>query len=181
MIKEAEVMAHRILLVEDHTASRTTLAILLETSGYDVDTAANGREAVELLARHGYDVVVSDIQMPAMDGVELYRHIQRWWPHLARRVVFMTAHRSSNGRRRTPRAPPLPSSGSPSAYSACTKRWRARLLRLPRWVEETRLRAPRGSGSPRRPETRKKNDLTQRAGVKKTQVFLLRHDLLLRY
>ena len=90
-------MAHRILLVEDHTASRTTLAILLETSGYDVDTAANGREAVELLAKHGYDVVVSDIQMPTMDGVELYRHIQRWWPHLARRVVFMTAHRSSNG------------------------------------------------------------------------------------
>ena len=66
-------MAHRILLVEDHTASRTTLALLLETSGYDVDAAANGREAVELLGEHGYDVIVSDIQMPAMDGFELFR------------------------------------------------------------------------------------------------------------
>jgi CheY-like chemotaxis protein len=93
VIKEAGVMAHRILLVEDHTASRTTLALLLETSGYDVDTAANGREAVELLGEHGYDVIVSDIQMPTMDGVELYRQIQQRWPHLAPRVVFMTAHR----------------------------------------------------------------------------------------
>lgn len=87
-------MAHRILLVEDYTASRKTLALLLETSGYDVDTAANGREAVVLLGEHGYDVIVSDIQMPAMDGFELYRQIQQRWPHLAPRVVFMTAHRS---------------------------------------------------------------------------------------
>jgi len=107
MVKEAEVMAHRILLVEDHTASRTTLAILLETSGYDVDTAANGREALELLAKHGYDVVVSDIQMPTMDGVELYRHIQRRWPHLVRRVVFMTAHRSGNGPQTDAQGSPL--------------------------------------------------------------------------
>jgi CheY-like chemotaxis protein len=100
-------MAHRILLVEDHTASRTTLAILLETSGYDVDTAANGREAVDLLADHGYDVIVSDIQMPTMDGIELYRHIQQRWPHLARRVVFMTAHRSPDGPQADPKGPPL--------------------------------------------------------------------------
>jgi CheY-like chemotaxis protein len=106
VIKEAEVMAHRILLVEDHTASRTTLAILLETSGYDVDTAANGREAIELLARSGYDVVVSDIQMPTMDGIELYHQIQHRWPYLARRVVFMTAHR-------TPDSPQTDSKGSP--------------------------------------------------------------------
>ena len=99
-------MAHRILLVEDHTASRTTLAILLETSGYDVDTAANGREAIELLARYGYDVVVSDIQMPTMDGIELYHQIQHRWPSLARRVVFMTAHR-------TPDSPQTDSKGSP--------------------------------------------------------------------
>ena len=101
-------MAHRILLVEDHTASRTTLAILLETSGYEVDTAANGREAVELLARQGYDVVVSDIQMPAMDGIELYRHIQQRWPALARRVVFMTAHRSPDSPQPDSKGSPLP-------------------------------------------------------------------------
>ena len=99
-------MADRILLVEDHTASRTTLAFLLGTSGYDVDTAANGREAVELLTRHGYDVVVSDIQMPSMDGVELYRQIQQRWPYLVHRVVFMTAHRS-------PYSPQTDSKGSP--------------------------------------------------------------------
>jgi hypothetical protein len=55
------------------------------------------------------------------------------------------------------------------------------LLRLPRWVEETRLRAPRGLRKSTETGDPEKNDLTQRAGVKKTQVFLLRHDLLLRY
>jgi CheY-like chemotaxis protein len=108
VIKEAEVMAHRILLVEDHTASRTTLAILLEMSGYVVDTAADGGEAVELLARHDYDVVVSDIQMPTMDGIELYHQIQQRWPYLARRVVFMTAHRSADSPQTDSRGSPLP-------------------------------------------------------------------------
>jgi len=45
--------------------------------------------------------------MPAMDGVELYRHIQRWWPHLARRVVFMTAHRFSSGPQTDAQGSPL--------------------------------------------------------------------------
>jgi len=55
------------------------------------------------------------------------------------------------------------------------------LLRLPRWVEETRLRALRGLRKSAETGDPGKNDLTQRAGAKKTQVFLLRHDLLLRY
>jgi CheY-like chemotaxis protein len=83
----------RILLVDDETGSREVLACLLEFDGYHVETAQHGLEALELLARRSYDVILSDMRMPQMSGGALYRRIEHDWPHLAPRVVFMTAKR----------------------------------------------------------------------------------------
>jgi two-component system NtrC family sensor kinase len=86
-------MAHRILVVEDEADTREALTVLLGREGYLVDTAENGREALELLAVRSYDVILSNLHMPEMSGEDLYRRIDKRWPHLAPRVVFVTADR----------------------------------------------------------------------------------------
>ena len=67
-------VAYRILVVED-----------------DADTAEGGRKALELLALRSYDVILTDLHMPGMSGDDLYRRIEHGWPHLAPRVMFVTA------------------------------------------------------------------------------------------
>jgi len=83
--------------VDDEPILREALACLLEFDGYDVETAQDGPEALELLARRSYDLILSDVRMLQMSGEALYRHIEHGWPRLAPRVVFMTAERLSNG------------------------------------------------------------------------------------
>jgi CheY-like chemotaxis protein len=56
-----------------------------------------GREALEVLAERRYDGILSDLRMPAMSGEALYRRIEHRWPHLASRVVFVTANRPGEG------------------------------------------------------------------------------------
>ena len=65
-------------------------------NGHHVDTATNGREAFALLAEHSYDVILSNLNMPGIDGEDLYRRIEHGWPHLAPRVVFVTAAKLDN-------------------------------------------------------------------------------------
>lgn len=65
-----------VLAADDTVFFRKTIRDYLEQAGYEVDTAADGREAWEKLGRTKYDLVVSDINMPVMDGLELVRHIR---------------------------------------------------------------------------------------------------------
>jgi CheY-like chemotaxis protein len=65
----------------------------LGLDGHHVETAENGREALELLAGRSYDVILSNLRMPGMSGEDLYRRIERGWPHLAPRVVFVTGEK----------------------------------------------------------------------------------------
>jgi two-component system response regulator PilR (NtrC family) len=88
-------MVYRILLVDDEADSREIVARLLELDGHHVETAQDGSEALDLLTRRSYDVILSDIRMPQMSGEALYRRIEHGWPRLASRVVFMTAGRLS--------------------------------------------------------------------------------------
>jgi CheY-like chemotaxis protein len=69
---EAQEMAFRILLVDDEADSREIVARLLELDGYHVETAQDGSEALDLLTRRSYDVILSDIRMPQMSGEALY-------------------------------------------------------------------------------------------------------------
>lgn len=80
----------RILIVEDEASLANVLARLLRRDGHTVDTAANGRLALAKLDEQTYDLILSDIRMPEVDGPSLYRLLERRQPHLCRRWVFLT-------------------------------------------------------------------------------------------
>ncbi|HWC45944.1 MAG TPA: response regulator, partial [Casimicrobiaceae bacterium] len=69
---------------------RDSLAEILGSAGHGTVTAGSGREALQRLGTDTFDVVLTDIRMPDMDGRVLYREIERRWPVLAARVVFVT-------------------------------------------------------------------------------------------
>ncbi|OUS11605.1 sigma-54-dependent Fis family transcriptional regulator [Gammaproteobacteria bacterium 53_120_T64] len=82
-------MALKILVVEDDDLLREALCDTLAFAGYGVEFACDGVEALALLHRQSVDLVVSDVQMAAMDGHALLQNIKRTWPRLP--VVLMTA------------------------------------------------------------------------------------------
>ena len=78
----------RILLAEDEQAMRTYLARALENAGYDVVAVDRGTEALPLLETQHFDLLLSDIVMPEMDGIELAQRCAEVSP--ATKVMFIT-------------------------------------------------------------------------------------------
>lgn len=78
----------RVLVVDDHPGVRKALCSLLHRRGCTVEAAANGQEALECLARERFDAVVSDIDMPVMDGLTLQRHVIVEHPGLRHRFLL---------------------------------------------------------------------------------------------
>jgi signal transduction histidine kinase/CheY-like chemotaxis protein len=83
----------RILLAEDNVVNQKLAMRLLQQMGYRADLAANGLEAIECVKRQMYDVVLMDVQMPEMDGLDATREIcARWTADERPRIVAMTAN-----------------------------------------------------------------------------------------
>jgi two-component system cell cycle response regulator CpdR len=94
----------RILLAEDEDAMRAYLARALENAGYDVVGVDRGTEALPLLEREHFDLLLSDIVMPEMDGIELAQRCAEISPHT--KVMFITGFAAVTLRasRETPQA-----------------------------------------------------------------------------
>jgi len=89
----------RILLAEDNVVNQKVAVLLLEKLGYRADVAANGLEVMHALKRQPYDVILMDVQMPELDGLETSRRIQRQWPPNERpRIVAITASATEEDR-----------------------------------------------------------------------------------
>ncbi|MGQ9670332.1 MAG: sigma-54-dependent transcriptional regulator, partial [Desulfosoma sp.] len=79
----------RILVVDDEKKMRHLLSMMLASRGHTTEQAADGREAFDLLLRKPYDLVITDLRMPHMDGRELFRHMKSRGIDIP--VIFITA------------------------------------------------------------------------------------------
>lgn len=82
--------ARHILIVDDEENSRLGLSKLLSQEGYVVDLAANGIEALDMLRRRRINLVISDINMPDMNGIGFLREVSRRFP--STNVIMITAY-----------------------------------------------------------------------------------------
>lgn len=78
-------MKSRILVVDDEESIREFLEIMLKKEGYEVTTAEDGAKAKEILTKKTFDMIISDMQMPNVTGIELLRHVRESYPD----IVFM--------------------------------------------------------------------------------------------
>jgi len=84
---------YRILVVDDESSMRDFLSIMLHREGYIVDAANDGSQAVKHLKDHSYDLVISDVQMPQLNGLKLLRHVKERNPETV--VIMITAFSST--------------------------------------------------------------------------------------
>src|SRR5713101_5021082 len=120
----------RILVAEDNAVNQKLIARLLEKKGHRVDVVANGREAVHAVTRIGYDLVLMDVQMPEMDGLEATRQIRATdRPEVARiPIIALTANAMQGDQERCLSAGMddyLPKPVKPVDLAAALDRWLA--------------------------------------------------------
>ena len=84
--------AEKILVVDDEQSMTQFLSIVLRKESFQVTAVSNGRDALERVKAENFDVVITDIKMPGMDGIQLLNHIKKHDPSLP--VVIMTAYAS---------------------------------------------------------------------------------------
>ena len=83
-----------ILIIDDEASLRQTLARILQRAGYEVTTAANGKEGLSLVTEHPFDLLYLDIRMPDVSGLELLKTIHATFPDLP--VILFTAQPDLN-------------------------------------------------------------------------------------
>ena len=85
-------MKGKILIADDERTIRETVSMILNEEGYDTDAVSNGKEALALLEVKNYDILITDIKMPEMDGMELINQSFKICPQTS--VIIITAHGS---------------------------------------------------------------------------------------
>ncbi len=79
-----------VLVVDDNPDMATVLADILGARGFTVHAATSGAEALEIMREHPVDILLTDVKMPEMNGLELYRLTRKPYPKLI--TIFMTAY-----------------------------------------------------------------------------------------
>lgn len=88
-----------VLVVDDEETIQGLLTGVLTLDGHRVEAVGNGRLALERLEQGAFDLIITDIKMPDLDGIGLYQAIQERWPHLRDRVIFTTGDTVSRATR----------------------------------------------------------------------------------
>lgn len=97
-VPEGQTPKHRLLVVDDDAALLDELKLLLQMAGYDVVTATNGRDALDLASKLHPDLIILDVRMPPPDGREVLRHLRQeknnWTPVILLTVVGTPTERA---------------------------------------------------------------------------------------
>jgi CheY-like chemotaxis protein len=80
----------QVLVIDDNPGILSAVTRLLQRDGHTVETATNGQEALALLQERGFDLILCDLLMPALDGQTLYGLLQGQLPALCQRIIFLT-------------------------------------------------------------------------------------------
>ncbi|MEK3732691.1 MULTISPECIES: response regulator [Paenibacillus] len=80
----------RVLIVDDQNGIRILLMEVFSSEGYETFQAANGKIALEIVKQHSPDLVLLDMKIPGMDGLEILKHIKQMDPEI--KVIMMTAY-----------------------------------------------------------------------------------------
>ncbi|MFN7640598.1 MAG: sigma-54-dependent transcriptional regulator, partial [bacterium] len=83
------MIGKRILVVDDEENLRRVTQLKLQQAGYEAMTASDGRQALEVLARNPHDLIITDLKMPGMSGMDLLRRVREDYPEII--VVVVTA------------------------------------------------------------------------------------------
>lgn len=80
----------RVLIIEDEPIIRRMCSRTLVLQGFEVDALDNGRDALRALINENYAACLSDITMPGMSGIQIYRNLQEKCPQKLKNIIFMT-------------------------------------------------------------------------------------------
>jgi CheY-like chemotaxis protein len=81
-----------VLVVDDEPTLLEFLDIYLSEAGYQVERASNGLEAVKMAETRNYYAIITDVMMPVMDGITLYKELSNISPELADKVIFISGY-----------------------------------------------------------------------------------------
>lgn len=90
----------RILLAEDNLVNQRMALLMLKKLGYKADPVADGQEVLQALERQPYDIILMDVQMPEMNGIEATKEIRKRWPDGGPKIIAITAHALKGDRER---------------------------------------------------------------------------------
>ncbi len=85
-------MKANILVVDDERSIRDSLEMVLKEEGYNVKTATDGKQALKLLEENNFDIMITDLKMPELDGIQLTKHCLQTYPQTS--VIIITAYGS---------------------------------------------------------------------------------------
>jgi DNA-binding response OmpR family regulator len=125
LLSRADIPNGRILVVEEDEGARELIVSSLRADGHDVDASSTDREARRLLGLQWYDLVVSDLAMPGLDGPSLYTTVSERWPAGGPHVLFVSGPSSTapfEGFLKAIRAPVLTKPFKPGTLRRTIKR-----------------------------------------------------------
>ncbi len=83
----------QILAIDDNPDIRDLVAVILTKRGHEVDMAQDGMEGLKMAHTKQYDIIISDIDMPIMNGIEFYKRLIKTMPFMKQRVLFITGNK----------------------------------------------------------------------------------------